>query len=171
MPTQPYDASMTAADGHWSTGEASLEQAIERDGGRGWIVAVTTSSERSLRLQTDSREEELAFLRRAWEICVRTLGEEATGRHVTWRFFMFHLADEQALPRISRLFGALVSDQQLNAVPWHLAASPLARHDPWYQLPEWHTDFVRVRETPRDRVEAQVSDHRDDDPRSWVVIV
>jgi hypothetical protein len=35
---------MNANDAHWSIGEASLEQALERDDGSGWIVAVTTST-------------------------------------------------------------------------------------------------------------------------------
>src|SRR5512133_1718063 len=126
---------MNANDAHWSIGEASVEQALERDDGSGWIVAVTTSSERSLRLQTDSPEEERMFLHRAWEICVDSLGEGTTGRHVTWRCFWFHVVNEQAFPRISRLFGTLVADERLGVVPWHLAASPLARHAPWYELP------------------------------------
>src|SRR4051794_40400548 len=88
---RPTMRAMNANDGHWSIGEASLEQALERDDGIGWIVAVTTSSERSLRLQIDSSEEERMFLHRAWEICVDSLGKGTTGRQVTWRCFWFHV--------------------------------------------------------------------------------
>jgi hypothetical protein len=155
----------------WSVGGGRFEDAIEGRQGAGWVLLATTSADFSHRVEDPSVRAEL--LRRAWQICMDSLGEPIVGRHVTWGAFGFYIPDEHALPRIGALFGGLVSDPEAGVVPWHIAAARAMPRTIDYALPEWHSDYLADLKTlgPYARVDAQVSDHRGDDPRSWLILV
>src|SRR5437773_10326475 len=96
-------------DFFWSVGGGRFEDALDEHGA-GWVMVARTSGDFSRRVEDSTARGEL--LRRAWQICLDSLGEPIIGRHLTWGAFGFYLPDERALPRIGALFGELVIDQR-----------------------------------------------------------